>query len=167
LWQVRLDLSALDEFLQARLDGGLGEEFAEEINLTAKVVVGNRFGEFLRCDGGALVEFFDLRGGGAGEAQRFPLSGQLAYQSYGSGFLSIDGAARQQQIANHRIPQIALQARDSAKSRHQAEAQLGKAEARHLVGDDEVAGQRQLEPAAESDAVDSGDGDQRGGVHRV
>ena len=46
-------------------------------------------------------------------------------------------------------------------------SQFGKAETRHLVGDDEIANQGQLEPAAEGYSVDSGDGGQRRSIDRV
>src|SRR5581483_824660 len=91
----------------------------------------------------------------------------LAHQSYGSGFLSVDGAAGQEQVANHCITEIALQPRDSAESRHEAEAQLGEAEAGHLVGHDEVAGERQLKTAAEGNAMHRSDRDQRRSINRV
>jgi len=50
---------------------------------------------------------------------------------------------------------------------NQAEAQLGETEARHFIGDDQVAGQRQFEAAAEGDSVDRGDGGERGCVESV
>ena len=47
------------------------------------------------------------------------------------------------------------------------EPQLRKAEARHFVGDDQIAGERQFEAAAKRDAVDGRNGGQRRGVDRV
>ena len=70
-------------------------------------------------------------------------------------------------IAHEGIAKIALQARDAAESGNQAEAQFGKGKARHLVGDDHVAGQRKLEAAAETHAVNRSDGDERCGIDGV
>ncbi len=49
------------------------------------------------------------------------------------------------------------QALHAAGQRRQADARLGQAEARVLGGDDDVARQRDLEAAAEREAVDRGD----------
>ena len=47
------------------------------------------------------------------------------------------------------------------------EAQLGKAETRHFVGDYQIAGERQLESAAECHAVYGGDSGERSRVDRI
>src|SRR5258708_991682 len=79
----------------------------------------------------------------------------------------IDAAAGEKQIADERVAQIALEAGDAAEAGDQAEAQLGEGEARHLVGDDDVAGEGQLEAATKADAVNGGDSNERRGVDGV
>ena len=79
----------------------------------------------------------------------------------------VNAAASQQKITNHRIPEVPLQPRNSAETRHQAQAQLGKGETRHLVGDDQIAYQRQFEAPAERHPVDGSNRGQRRGVDGV
>ena len=79
-------------------------------------------------------------------------------------FVGIDAAASEKQIAHDRVSQIALETRNSTETGNEAEAQLGKAKAGHFVGDDQIAGERQLEAASESDAVDGGDCCERSSV---
>src|SRR5262249_41820203 len=71
------------------------------------------------------------------------------------------------QVPHDGVAQIALRARDTAESRYQAQSQFGKTEARRFIRDDQVAEQRQFEPAAESHAVNRRDGGQGRGVNRV
>src|SRR6202043_1168855 len=50
---------------------------------------------------------------------------------------------------------------------NQPQAQLGEREARHFVGDDDVAAESQLEPTAETHTVNGADGDERCGIDGV
>src|SRR6266853_6364885 len=79
----------------------------------------------------------------------------------------IDAAAGEKQIADERVAQVAFETGDAAEAGDQAEAQLGEREAGHFVGDDDVAGEGQLETAAEADAVDGGDSSERRDVDGV
>ena len=79
-----------------------------------------------------------------------PSRDHLAHQSNLLRFGRIEASAGKQQVAHNGIAQIALQARNSAEAGDQSQAQFGKTEARHLVGDDQVADQRQLESSAET-----------------
>ena len=96
-----------------------------------------------------------------------PSAVNLAHQADRLSLRGIDAAAGEKQIAHDRVAQIALEARNAAKAGNQAEPQFGKAKARHFVGDDQVARQRQLESAAECHAVNGGNGGERSGVDRV
>ena len=73
------------------------------------------------------------------------------------GAARIDGAAGEHQ--GHRLQRIdqAREARGAAKARMQAEHHLGEAEARAVDRDPHLAGERDLEAAAEAEAVDHGD----------
>jgi len=66
---------------------------------------------------------------------------------------SIDTAACENQIADHRISEISFQPWNSAESRYQSQAQLRKTKTRHLVRNDQIASERELESAAKREAV--------------
>ena len=65
------------------------------------------------------------------------------------------------------VSQIAFQARNSAESRNQPQPQLRKTKARHLIGDDQIAYQRQLEPSAERYAMHRRDRGERRCIDRI
>ena len=74
------------------------------------------------------------------------------------GLARVDGLAGQHQRHRlHRIDQM-REARGAAETGMQAEHHFRKAEARAVDGDARRAGQRHFEPAAETEAVDHGDG---------
>ena len=79
----------------------------------------------------------------------------------------VEAPPREQQVANDTIAQIALQARDSAESGDQSQAQFRKTESRHLVRDDEIAHQRQLETSTEGHSLHSRNRGQRRAIDRV
>src|SRR5258708_21651540 len=83
----------------------------------------------------------------------------------GAGGVNTEGGEKE--MAHEGVAEVALEARDPAKPRNQAQSQLGECEARHFVGDDDVAAESQLEPTAEADAVNSGDGHERCGIDSV
>ena len=82
-------------------------------------------------------------------------------------FHDIETAPGQQQVPHHRIPQIPLQARNSAESRYQSQSQLRKTEPRHTIRDNDVAHQRQLKPAAKRDPMHRRNRRQGSRVQRV
>ena len=106
--------------------------------------------------GRVAVEFSELRGGGAGYAQRIAFGRDLADEADDLRLCGVDAAAGKEQIAHDRIAEVALEPRNSAEAGNQSQAQLRKTKARHFVGDDEIARERQFESAAECDAVDGG-----------
>src|SRR6266568_229512 len=99
----------------------------------------DRFDEFFCGDHRAAIEFTQLSCRNARGAKCFALSGQLAHQSYRVGAGCVETASGQQQIANDGVPEITLQAWNSTEARDQAETKLRKGEARHLVGNDQIA----------------------------
>src|SRR5690606_14484699 len=78
-------------------------------------------------------------------------------QPEGVGLVDADLAAGVDEVGSRGGADPARQQLGAAAARDQADANLGQAEDGGLVGDDEVAGQRQLQPAAEGVAVDGGD----------
>ena len=90
-----------------------------------------------------------------------PFRYDLAHQSNLLRLGRVETSARQQQVANDRIPQIALQTRNSAETGNQSQPQFGKTKAGHLVGDDQIAYQRELKPSAKGHAMDRRNGGQR------
>src|SRR5216684_6225521 len=155
------------EFFQGGHYCWAGEEFAEEVDFAAEFVVGDGLDEFFRGGAGDGIELCDLRGGGAGDLERFAFGGKLGNEAHGLRARGVDAASGEKQIAQEGVAEVSLEARDAAKAWDQAQAQLRKSEARHLVGNDDVAGERQLESAAEADAVNGGDGDERCGIDGV
>src|ERR1700756_520891 len=69
---------------------------------------------------------------------------------------SVYAAPGEEQVADKSVANIAFESRNTAKARNQAKTQFRKGEAGHFVGDDDVAGERQLEAAAKANAVDRG-----------
>src|SRR5580700_2691380 len=79
----------------------------------------------------------------------------------------VEAAPGQQQVANDSVAQVPLQSRNAAESWDQAETQLGKAETRHLVGNNQIADQGQFEASAKGDSVHGCDGSERSGIDGV
>src|SRR5580658_4893458 len=165
--QVRQRVVAFDEFAEAGFDGWLREEVAEDIDFALQVVVRDGFDKALGCGGGLRIEFSDLRGRGPSDSQGVALGSHLADESDRLCFRGVDTAAREKQVTDDSIADVALQARDSAEARDQAEAQFREGEAGHLVGDDHVAGEGELEASAEDNTVNGGDGGEGRGVDGV
>src|SRR5713226_6329073 len=167
LREIGHGVGGFHEFFKGGHYGGAGEEFAEEFDFAAEFLVRDGLDEFFGGGTGDSVEFGDLCGGGAGDFQGFALGGELRDEADGLRARGVDAASGEKQIADEGVAEVALEARDAAKAWDQAQAQLRKSEARHLVGNDDVAGERQLESAAEADAVNGGDGDERCGIDGV
>src|SRR5439155_15926501 len=104
-----------DEFFEGGHDGGAGEQFAEEVDLAAQLIVGNWFDEFLGGCARHGIVFGDLRGCGAGDSQGFALARKLRYQAHSLCASSVNGSSREKQVAYESITEIALQPRDAAE----------------------------------------------------
>src|SRR5205807_7399963 len=87
--------------------------------------------------------------------------GHLANQPRSHGLRGIDAAAGEQQITHEAIADIASQSRNPAEAGNEPKTQLRKTEARHLVRDNQIASQRQLEAAAKRNSVHRRDRGQR------
>src|SRR5258707_321997 len=134
------------------------EELRHEIDVfVAQFFARDGLQETLGCGAGIAVELRDLRRGRPGEAQRFAFARHLTDQTSRQRFIGVDAAAGEEQIAHDGVADVALQARDAAEAGNEAQPQLRKAEASHLIGDDQITGQRQLESSAEYNAVHRGD----------
>ena len=165
--QVGHGFGGLDELFQGRHDFFAGKEPAEQIDFVAEIFEGNGLDEFFGGGPGYGVEFCDLRGGRHGDLAGFAFGGELRHEADSLGTCGVDAAAGEQQIADEGIAEIALQAKTAAKSRDESEAKLGEGESRHLVGDDDVAGESEFQATAETNAVDRGDGHEGRGVDGV
>src|SRR5439155_18550190 len=93
--------------------------------------------------------------------------GQLRDQTNGLRAGGIDTASGEQQIAHKSVGKVAFESRDAAKSGNEPQAQFGESKTRHFVGDDDVAGERQLESSTKADTMYGGDGHERSGVNGV
>ena len=142
----------------AALHRGPGQELAEEIDLPLQLLPRHGLDEGLGGCGGGGIELGDLPRRGARHLQRRTLAGQLAHQAEGVGAGGVEAAAGEQEIPHHGVAHVPLQARDAAETGHQAEPQLGKAEARQPVGHHEIASEGELQAATEADAVHCGEG---------
>src|SRR5215831_4065126 len=78
-----------------------------------------------------------------------------------------NGSAGKEQVADESVADLAPQARNAPEARDQAKPQLRKTEAGHLVGNDQIAAQRQFEPAAHAQAMHRGDGNKGRRVDRI
>jgi hypothetical protein len=74
---------------------------------------------------------------------------------------------RQQEVSDDRVAHVAPQSGDASPAWDEPESKLREAEARGLVGDQDVAGQRELKAPAEHRAVQGADGGQWGLVDGV
>src|ERR1700746_394711 len=81
--------------------------------------------------------------------------------------LGLDGAASKEQIADETVADVAAETRNATESGDETEAKFGKTEARHFVGDDQIAEERQFEAAAHAQAVHDGKRDEWRGVDGV
>src|SRR5271168_958088 len=69
LWEIGERVGAFDELAQAGVHGGAHEKVAKDVNFFAQLVVRDGLDELFGGDGGVAIEFFQLRGGGAGYAE--------------------------------------------------------------------------------------------------
>ena len=90
IWE---SVSAFDELAQAGFHGGAHEEVAENFDFASEIVVGDRFDEFFGGDGGPAIEFFQLRGGGAGHAEGVAFGHYLADEADALRFGGVNAAA--------------------------------------------------------------------------
>jgi len=79
LRQIGHGVGGLYEFLQRGHYSGAGEEFAEEADFAAEFVLGDGLDEFFGGGASDGVELGDLRGGGAGDLERFTFGSELRY----------------------------------------------------------------------------------------
>src|SRR5579871_426889 len=167
LREIRHGIGRLDELLQRRQDGWPLEQLAEKLDLFLKFGVRNRLKKFLcrRACGG--IKFSDLRGGRAGNLQRLAFAGKLRHQTCCLRTSGVDATASEQKIPDETVAEVALEPRNSAKTRNQPETQFWKREARHFVRHDNVAGERKLEPPAETDTMNCRNGDEGRCIDRI
>src|ERR1051325_10314533 len=167
LRQIRHRAGVFDEFLQSCHHFGTRKELAENLNLAPKFFMRKRFHEFLGGCARHRIILCRLRGRGPGNCKSFAFSGKLRHQADGVRASSIYGAARKQQISDDSIAKIAFQSWHAAKTGNESEPQFGEGEARHFVGNNDVAGKSEFEPAAQACAMNRRDGDKRSGVDSV
>src|SRR5262249_55605817 len=79
----------------------------------------------------------------------------------------VHSAACEENIAHERVTGVALEPWNSTESWNEPEAELRKGEPCHLVGDDDVAHQRQFESASKANAVNRSDGNEGRCIDRV
>ena len=161
LRQVRMSSGAFHELPQVLHHCRPLYQFAKQVDFPTHLFPWNRFQKPLRGSTGRAVEFADLRRGGACHAQRFLFGGDLADQTDAKSLRRIDASPGEEQVTHDAVAEVALEARDAAKTGDKPQTKFRKAESRQFVGYDEVASQRQLEPPAKGDAVHGGNGGQR------
>ena len=159
-WEVLHRIVGLDETAEALHNLRAVEKFAEEFDLFTEFLVGDGLDEFFGGDAGFGVELGDLLGHGTGDLQRVAFAGKVRHESGLMRGLGFDCAAGEEQIADETVADVATEARNAAKAGDKTESKLGKAEARHFVGDDQIAEQRELEAPAHTQAVNGGERDE-------
>src|SRR5580692_4124069 len=167
LRQIRLRILALGKLSQTGLYRRSNKELAENVYLPLQLFIRNRLNKLLRRDGSLPIKLSELCRSCPRHSQRLALCNDLTHQSNLLKLGRIKTASCKQQIANHRIPQITLQTRDSTESGNQSQPQLRKTKSRHLIGDDQIAHQRQLKAAAESHSMHRRDCGQGRSIDRV
>src|SRR5580700_7044889 len=153
LGQIGKRVGAFDELPQPRFHRRPRKQLAENIHFLLQLRVRNRLDEFLSRNCRAAIKLRHLRRGRTRHTQRVTLPGHLAYKPNRLSLRRVDAAPRQKQIPHHPILDVALEPRNSAKARYQSKPQFGKTESCHLIRHDQIAKQRQLKSAAESNSV--------------
>src|SRR6202789_1416991 len=153
LRQVGQRVRTLDEFSQALSHRRTLEQLTKYLNLAPQLVERNRLDEFFRSGRRLAIKLLQLRCRGTRNPQSISFGDHLADQPHRLRLGSVDTAARKQQIAEHRVAQVAPQSRNPAKARNQPKPKLGKTKPCRLVSDDQIANQRQFKSAAERDAL--------------
>ena len=80
---------------------------------------------------------------------------QLADEPGRGRFAGVDASAGQQQVADQGVAQVPLESRNPAESGYKPQSQLGEAKPGRTVGHNHIAGQRQFEPSAEDNSLNS------------
>src|SRR2546423_10305941 len=83
LGQIGHGISGFGKFLERSHYRGAREEFAEEIDFAAKLIVRNGLDEFFGGGASRAVEFRNLSRGGAGDFEGFALRGELSDKAHG------------------------------------------------------------------------------------
>src|SRR6266581_6163510 len=151
--QVGHGLGTLYKFAQSCLHGRPGKQLAEDFDLPAQLIIRDGLDKSLCRQTGFYVEFFDLGCGRPRHLQRLALRSDLAHQAHRRRFAGIDATPGEQQVANNRVTEVALQPRYASESGDKPQTEFGKTKARHFVGDDQITGQCQLEAAAEGNTI--------------
>jgi hypothetical protein len=143
------------------------EEFAEEFDFFAEFLVGDGLDEFLGGDTGFGVELGNLLGHRAGDFKRVAFACEMRDEAgLVSGF-GFDGAAGEKEIADEAVADVAAKAGNASEAGDETEAQLGKTEAGHFVGDDEIAEKSEFEAATHAEAVNGSESDEGSGIDGV
>jgi hypothetical protein len=156
-----------DEVAEAFHDGGAVEKFAEEFDFFAEFLVWDGLDEFFGGDAGFGVELGDLLGHGAGDFEGVAFAGEMRDEAglvRGFGF---DGAAGEEQIADEAVADVAAETGNAAKAGDEAEAEFGKSEARHFVGDDQIAQEGEFEAATHAETVNGRESDEWSSVDGI
>src|SRR5438132_1310535 len=167
LRQVRHGIRGFDKFLERRQYCGASEELTKEIHFAAKLVVGDGLDESFRGGTSGGVEFGDLGRSGSGDLEGFAFGGELSDQADGLRARSVNAPPGKEEIADEGIAKVTFETRNAAETGDQAQAQFRKSEARHLVGDDNVASQGKFQATAEANSVNGSNGDKRRRVNGI
>jgi len=81
--------------------------------------------------------------------------------------VGVHAASGEEQIADKGIAQIAFEAWNSTEARNEAEAEFRKSEARHFIGNNNVADKSQFEASAKTNSMNSGNGYERCVVNKI
>src|ERR1022692_2122691 len=129
------------------------KQLTENINFPPQLLMWNRLDKLLRRRRRRAIKLSQLCSRGPRRPQRLAFAHHLADQADLLRLGGFNAAPRQQQIPDHSITQIPLQPRDPAKPRNQPQPELRKTKPRHLVGNNQIASQRQLESSPEGHSM--------------
>src|SRR5690606_31109857 len=116
--QVGPYVVALDELLQRELEHRARGEADEVLALLGELLAREGLHEALAGHRGLAVELGGLARGEPGDAQALAGGHDLADEPRLLGLLGVDAAAREQQIADQRVGDVAAQPGDAAEAGH-------------------------------------------------
>ncbi len=143
------------------------EQLAEKIDLLFQLGAGNRFEELFRRGASLRVELRYLLRHRARHLQGVAFTGKVRDKPRLLRAFSFHCAPGEEQITDKTVSDVAPETGNAAKAGNESQAQFGKAEAGHLIGNNQVANQREFQTSAHAQTMHRGECDERRVVNRI
>src|SRR5690242_7680767 len=122
-----------DEEAEAFHNFRTAKEFTEEVDFFPKFFVRDGLDKFLGGHARFRIEFGDLLRHRTGNLQSVTFAGKMSDQAGLVRGFGLNGAAREEQIADKTVPDVAPEPGNTAKAGNETQAEFWKAETRHFV----------------------------------